>query len=168
MIAFRDSLVEAIKLRDHLAAEFDETFEVVVDDIGNTGYTTIDLVSQKRDKKVDGGESLNTPEGKKYDSNKSMVGTLCNVFPNALLAIGNCIEFGTHKYPDPANWQKVEGAFTRYQDSIMRHYLKFLAGQERDTETDLLHLAHMAWNVLAVLELYLREHMEEFEQELYK
>lgn len=107
-------------------------------------------------------------EGKKYDGNKSMVGTLCNVFPNALLAIGNCIEFGTHKYPDPANWQKVEGAFTRYQDSIMRHYLKFLAGQERDAETNLLHLAHMAWNTLAVLELYLREHIEDYEQELYK
>lgn len=107
-------------------------------------------------------------EGKKYDSNKSMVGTLCNVFPNALLAIGNCIEFGTHKYPDPANWQKVEGAFTRYQNSIMRHYLKFLAGQERDSETNLLHLAHMAWNTLAVLELYLREHIEDYEQELYK
>lgn len=107
-------------------------------------------------------------EGKKYDSNKPMVGTLCNVFPNALLAIGNCIEFGTHKYPDPANWQKVEGAFTRYQDSIMRHYLKFLGGEERDKETGLLHLSHMAWNTLAVLELYLREHIDNYKEELYK
>lgn len=109
-----------------------------------------------------------TTEGKKYDSNKSMVGTLCNVFPNALLSIGNCIEFGTHKYPDPANWQKVDGAFTRYQDSIMRHYLKFLAGEERDKETGLLHLSHMAWNTLAVLELYLREHIDNYKEELYK
>lgn len=117
---------------------------------------------------IDNQMSILKFEGKKYDSNKSMVGTLCNVFPNALLAIGNCIEFGTHKYPDPANWQKVEGAFTRYQDSIMRHYLKFLAGQERDSETNLLHLAHMAWNTLAVLELYLRGHIKDYEQELYR
>ena len=63
-------------------------------------------------------------KGKKYDSGKSMVGTLCRVFPRALLGVGQCIEFGTHKYPDPKNWVKVENAFNRYQDSMMRHYLK--------------------------------------------
>ena len=99
-------------------------------------------------------------KGKKYDSGKSMVGTLCRVFPRALLGIGQCIEFGTHKYPKPDNWKLVDGAFTRYQDSMMRHYLKFLAGQEQDSETNLLHLKHMAWNALAILELYLMEHNE--------
>ena len=100
-------------------------------------------------------------KGKKYDSGKSMVGTLCRVFPRALLGIGQCIEFGTHKYPQPDNWKLVDGAFTRYQDSMMRHYLKFLAGQEKDSETSLLHLKHMAWNALAILELYLMEHEDE-------
>lgn len=100
-------------------------------------------------------------KGKKYDSGKSMVGTLCRVFPRALLGVGQCIEFGTHKYPDPKNWVKVENAFNRYQDSMMRHYLKFLAGQETDSETNLLHLKHMVWNALAVLELYLMENEDE-------
>lgn len=100
-------------------------------------------------------------KGKKYDSGKSMVGTLCRVFPRALLGIGQCILFGTTKYPDPKNWVKVENAFTRYQDSMMRHYLKFLAGQEKDSETNLLHLKHMVWNALAILELYLMEHEDE-------
>lgn len=100
-------------------------------------------------------------EGKKYDSGKSMVGTLCRVFPRALLGVGQCIEFGTHKYPKPDNWKLVDGAFTRYQDSMMRHYLKFLAGQEKDSETNLLHLKHMVWNALAVLELYLMENEDE-------
>lgn len=100
-------------------------------------------------------------KGKKYDSSKSMVGTLCRVFPRALLGIGQCIEFGTHKYPQPDNWKLVDGAFTRYQDSMMRHYLKFLAGQEKDSETNLLHLKHMVWNALAVLELYLMENKDE-------
>jgi hypothetical protein len=100
-------------------------------------------------------------KGKKYDSGKSMVGTLCRVFPHALLGVGQCIEFGTHKYPKPDNWKLVDEAFTRYQDSMMRHYLKFLAGQEKDSETNLLHLKHMAWNALAILELYLMEYNEE-------
>lgn len=106
--------------------------------------------------------------GKKYDSGKSMVGTLCNVFPRALLGVGRCIEFGTHKYPKPDNWKLVENAFTRYQDSLMRHYLKFLSGEIRDKETNILHLCHMAWNTLAILELYLMEHKEEFDKELFK
>ena len=99
--------------------------------------------------------------GKKYDSGKSMVGALCRVFPRALLGVGQCIEFGTHKYPNPDNWKLVDGAFTRYQDSMMRHYLKFLAGREKDSETNLLHLKHMVWNALAVLELYLMENEDE-------
>lgn len=100
-------------------------------------------------------------KGKKYDSGKSMVGTLCRVFPRALLGVGQCIAFGTKKYPKPDNWKLVDGAFTRYQDSMMRHYLKFLAGQEKDSETKLLHLKHMVWNALAVLELYLMENEDE-------
>jgi hypothetical protein len=100
-------------------------------------------------------------KGKKYDSGKPMVGTLCRVFPRALLGIGQCITFGTKKYPKSDNWKLVDGAFTRYQDSMMRHYLKFLAGQEKDNETSLLHLKHMVWNALAVLELYLMEHEDE-------
>lgn len=100
-------------------------------------------------------------KGKKYDSGKSMVGTLCRVFPRALLGVGQCITFGTKKYPKPDNWKLVDGAFTRYQDSMMRHYLKFLAGQEKDSETNLLHLKHMVWNALAVLELYLMENEDE-------
>lgn len=123
-------------------------------DIACGGIFSIDDSGPKYDLTDDG-------KGKKYDSGKSMVGTLCRVFPRALLGVGQCIEFGTHKYPDPKNWVKVEGAFNRYQDSMMRHYLKFLAGQEKDSETNLLHLKHMVWNALAVLELYLMENEDE-------
>jgi hypothetical protein len=105
--------------------------------------------------------------GKKYDTGKPMVGTLCRIFPRALLAIGKCIEFGTHKYPAVDNWKLVDNAFTRYQDAMQRHYLKYLAGEERDPETNLLHLAHMGWNALAILELYLSEHKEDYDRELF-
>ena len=106
-------------------------------------------------------------KGKKYDTGKSMVGTLVNVFPEALMAVGKCIEFGTHKYPDPNNWKKVEGADKRYQDSLMRHLIKHNAGQPQDEETNLLHLAHMAWNALAILQLYIMKHPE-YKQEYFK
>lgn len=98
--------------------------------------------------------------GKKYDGGKSMAGTLVNVFPNALMAVGMCIEFGTHKYPKSDNWKKVEGASKRYQDSLMRHLIKHNVGIVKDSETGIIHLAHMAWNALAILELYLMAHPE--------
>lgn len=123
-------------------------------DIACGGIFSIDNSEPKYDLTDDG-------KGKKYDSGKSMVGTLCRVFPRALLGVGQCIAFGTKKYPKPDNWKLVENAFNRYQDSMMRHYLKFLAGQEKDSETNLLHLKHMVWNALAVLELYLMENEDE-------
>lgn len=150
----------------------DETFdteEAARDYFKSIQYSLSDEVVFNRIVKLNEEEYKKEPvydltddgKGKKYDSGKSMVGTLCRVFPRALLGVGQCIEFGTHKYPDPKNWVKVENAFNRYQDSMMRHYLKFLAGQEKDSETNLLHLKHMVWNALAVLELYLMENEDE-------
>lgn len=100
-------------------------------------------------------------EGKKYDSNKPMTGTVLRVFPQAMNAIGACIRFGTTKYPDPNNWKKNTNALVRYNDSLVRHLTKHFLGKELDEETGLLHLAHVAWNALAILELYLMEHPEE-------
>lgn len=99
-------------------------------------------------------------KGKKYDTGKPMIGTIIRVFPNAMEALGSVIEFGTHKYPDPNNWKKVEGAKFRYLDSLMRHMVKHYRGLELDEETGKPHLAHMAWNALAILELYLMEQKE--------
>lgn len=97
-------------------------------------------------------------EGKKYDGNKPMTGTVLRVFPQAMNAVGACIKFGTKKYPDPTNWKKNSNALVRYNDSLVRHLTKFFAGKELDEETNLPHLAHVAWNALAILELYLMEH----------
>lgn len=126
--------------------------------VGIVALTESEASEAASDKKYD---LTDDGKGKKYDSGKSMVGTLCRVFPRALLGVGQCIAFGTKKYPKPDNWKLVENAFNRYQDSMMRHYLKFLAGQEKDSETNLLHLKHMVWNALTVLELYLMENEDE-------
>lgn len=96
--------------------------------------------------------------GKKYDSGKPMIGTAFNIFAKALLGVGACIEFGTHKYPDPANWKKIEGGEKRYLDSLCRHLAKHCAGQVYDSETGLPHLFHCCWNMLAITEHYLIKH----------
>lgn len=151
----------------------DYTLKKWLEECKRNGDISIDKTSNTNNSNdgIDKGNTYDLTDdgtGKKYDSGKSMVGTLCRVFPRALLGIGKCIEFGTHKYPKPDNWKLVENAFTRYQDSLMRHYLKFLSGETRDKETNILHLCHMAWNTLAILELYLMEHKEEFDKELFK
>ena len=143
--------------RDATYIERNLSADIIVEGIENVGEIPIDNISETTEKY----DLTDDGKGKKYDSGKSMVGTLCRVFPRALLGIGQCIEFGTRKYPKPDNWKLVDGAFTRYQDSMMRHYLKFLAGQENDSETNLLHLKHMVWNALAILELYLMDHNDE-------
>ena len=106
--------------------------------------------------------------GKKYDNGKPMVGTLTDVFSRALMAVGACIEYGTHKYPDPKNWQLVDNGIKRYRDAMVRHLLKYNAGIDKDEETELPHLAHMAWNALAILELYMQEHKDELDKEIFK
>lgn len=106
--------------------------------------------------------------GKKYDNGKPMVGTLTDVFSRALMAVGACIEYGTHKYPNPKNWQLVDNGIKRYRDAMVRHLLKYNAGIDKDEETGLPHLAHMCWNALAILELYMQEHKDELDKEIFK
>jgi hypothetical protein len=106
--------------------------------------------------------------GKKYDNGKPMAGTLTDVFSRALMAVGACIEYGTHKYPDPKNWQLVDNGIKRYRDAMVRHLLKYNAGIDKDEETKLPHLAHMAWNALAILELYMQKHKDELDKEIFK
>lgn len=106
-------------------------------------------------------------KGKKYDSGKSMVGTLVRIFAGALLGIGACITFGKSKYPKSDNWKLVDDGMNRYADSLMRHLLKYYSGEEVDPETGLPHLFHAGWNMLAVIEFYLMEHPE-IVKELHK
>jgi len=94
-------------------------------------------------------------EGLKFDNSKPMPGAMVKIFPDALMEVGKCIEYGTHKYPEVDNWKKVENAEQRYLDALMRHLLKHHRGDREDDESHLLHLSHVAWNALAILQLYL-------------
>lgn len=102
-------------------------------------------------------------QGVKYDGGKPAAGWLLEVFPNALMCLGKVIRKGQEKYPNPNNWKYLEQAEIRYRDALMRHLLKKYGGQSTDEETGLSHLAHAAWNALALLELELMKDNKENE-----
>ena len=93
----------------------------------------------------------------KYDKGKPGVFQgLVNYFPRALNSVAEVSTFGASKYAWNG-WQGVDDGFNRYRDALFRHSFAFSKGEEVDPDSQLLHLAHEAWNSLASLELYLRE-----------
>jgi len=93
--------------------------------------------------------------GAKLDAGKPRAGLVLGDFSRALAAV---VEVGTHgaaKYSD-RGWLAVPDGEGRYTDALYRHLLADAMGDALDGDSCLPHLAHAAWNVLAVLELRLR------------
>jgi hypothetical protein len=93
-----------------------------------------------------------TDSGIKNDSGKPRMAIVFTDFAQALMRVGEVGTVGASKYT-PHGWVTVPDAQERYTSAMIRHMLAHLNGEEQDAETQLLHLAHMAWNALAVLEL---------------
>lgn len=93
--------------------------------------------------------------GMKYDAGKPLAGILYQDFPRALNAVVGIGSFGAKKY-ERSSWKDVPNAEQRYYDAFHRHLLAD-AISSVDDESGLLHLAHAAWGILAVLELRLAE-----------
>ena len=64
--------------------------------------------------------------------------------------------FGAEKYGE-GNWQKLENPKVRYYDAAMRHLLDWKDGEKINEESGLSHLAHVIWNIIAILWFELRE-----------
>ena len=94
--------------------------------------------------------------GTKDDMDKNRLGLVLGYFARALWHVGLVGSYGANKYTDNG-WIYVTNGFSRYSDAGLRHYLRRMMGETYDEESKLLHLAHEAWNALAVLELYLRK-----------
>ena len=60
--------------------------------------------------------------------------------------------FGAEKYGDNT-WQNLKGGYNRYKAAMFRHLMEFEKGNINDEESGLNHLAHMAWNAIAMLYL---------------
>jgi hypothetical protein len=67
------------------------------------------------------------------------------------MAVAHVREYGCAKYHDPENWRQVEPQ--RYRDALYRHFLAYLGGEEKDPESGLPHLWHLACNVAFLCEM---------------
>ena len=102
----------------------------------------------------------NKIEGIKLDNGKPLPGDMITIFHRTLIKIGELIAKGAIKYPQTDNWQYVDNAKKRYLNALMRHLLSHISGKEIDEETKLPHLVAVAWNALAICELYLIDKKE--------
>lgn len=85
---------------------------------------------------------MNDPNaGQKNDAGKVRLELLP---PGAIAWIGAALTRGAEKYQHlpPDNWQRVPEGRKRYFGALLRHVFAALAGQERDAESGLPHLAH--------------------------
>ena len=101
------------------------------------------------------GKSQHEP-GAKLDQGKNRLDLVLGEFSRALWEVGNVGTYGANKYTD-RGWVSVPNGKERYGDALLRHYLLHRQGESRDPESECYHLAHLAWNALAILELALRE-----------
>jgi hypothetical protein len=104
------------------------------------------------------GESKDgIPGARKDDTGKAAVFQgVVQYFPRALMAVAGISDFGAAKYAR-GGWKYVPDGYNRYSDALARHLLLKESGELVDEESSLLHDAHLAWNALARLELYLME-----------
>lgn len=86
-------------------------------------------------------------EGVKHDSGKPRVSLLSS---DAILEIAKVGTMGAEKYQDH-NWRKGM-KWSRLMDAAERHLLDYNKGERIDPESKLSHLAHVAWNFMALLE----------------
>lgn len=91
----------------------------------------------------------------KADKGKPRAGLMLEDFSNALMEVAKVSTFGAEKYA-PHSWSNIEPE--RYKDALARHLFQYYSSEgSLDDESGLLHLAHLSWNCLALLELKLRE-----------
>lgn len=99
-------------------------------------------------------KDLHVP-GAKDDSGKNRMALVLGAFAPALMLVSKVGTFGANKYTDNG-WQTVPKGIARYEDAMLRHYFQYKDGETVDPESGIHHLAHCAWNALAVLTLTLK------------
>jgi len=85
--------------------------------------------------------------GKKFDEGKPRVSL---VVSKAWLEVAKVGTFGAEKYGDH-NFRKGM-KWSRLIDAAFRHMILYVSGERIDKESGCSHLAHIAWNILALLE----------------
>jgi hypothetical protein len=74
--------------------------------------------------------------------------------PLAMLELARVYGYGEQKY---ARYNYIKGyPWSLSVDAAFRHFLAFLAGEDRDPESGLLHTAHLAWHAMTLTSYVLR------------
>jgi hypothetical protein len=103
--------------------------------------------------KCDRNKPLPEPEvpgGTKFDDGKTQMGLLLGDCHESIKAIADVLSFGARKYA-PRGWRAVQAS--RYLDAMYRHLNAWHGGELTDPESDLPHLAHVATNIIFLMEL---------------
>lgn len=90
-------------------------------------------------------------EALRYNEGKAELAEILQ-FDNALEALAKVMSQGGVKY-EHRNWLKGGKPDAEYLNSAMRHLLSFEQGEFYDQDTGCAHIAHVAWNMLALLRL---------------
>jgi hypothetical protein len=85
-------------------------------------------------------------------------------FSRALNAVAAVTTKGAEKYT-PNGWAEVADGKDRYLEAFGRHMIELGQGENVDPDTGCMHKAQMVWNLLASLELELRQ-AEQWERPL--
>lgn len=98
-------------------------------------------------------------EGRKDDSGKFMAAIPYEEFPHALRGVIEVATFGARKY-SRSNWVNVPDKKQRYYDAFHRHLLAHHVGEIYDAESNLPHLHHALWNLMAYVEILEKENTQ--------
>lgn len=85
----------------------------------------------------------------KRDKNKP---DFSQIPPVALLELAKASTYGNIKYKRGGYLHGIE--WSRTYSATLRHLLAFWDGEDIDSESNLLHLSHALWNVMALVNLY--------------
>jgi hypothetical protein len=95
---------------------------------------------------------LMSPKAIRYDDGKNQL----ELIPAEWIwALGSVLTYGAKKYA-VRNWEKGM-KWSRVIGSLLRHVTRFMIGERYDQESGHHHLAHAAWNCLALMSYDLRK-----------
>ena len=97
--------------------------------------------------------------GSKLDAGKVLPWLCLSGFSHAFSAVADVTTKGAEKYT-PNGWVTVVQGQNRYMEAFGRHMLALGRGEQIDPDTGCSHKAQMIWNLMASLELELRESNE--------
>ena len=93
--------------------------------------------------------------GAKLDSGKQRPALIMDAMPRAIAGVVAVGTFGANKYSD-GGWLEVADGINRYRNAQLRHEQKRAIGELVDPDSGLPHDFHIAWNILAQVELKAR------------